>query len=86
MIFSKKYFIAQWLLNVFRYNTEHNTFLMSLIFSLLHNTQSVTYVAVVDCCFYSNHGLFSVKYELNVRLASLQSVNVTRTSFTVITP
>ena len=51
---------------MFRYNTENNTFLMSLIFSLLHNKQPVTYVAVVYCGFYSNHGVFSVKYELDV--------------------
>ena len=56
-------------------------------YSLSRNNQPLTRTALADFGFYSKHGVFSVRCKLNVmQNANLQSVNVTRTSYIIITP
>jgi len=49
-----------------RYKPENNTFFISINFSLFHNKQPLTYDAVTDFGVYFKHGVFSVRYKLNV--------------------
>jgi len=49
------------------YNAENSTLVFVLFnYSLSRNKQPLTCTAVAGCGFYSKHGLFSVRCELNV--------------------
>jgi len=88
MTFSKKYFVAQWVPQVTSAVTPKTThFFMSLIFnystinSLWHMLRLETVVFTPS----TGYSLWGANW-MSGRLASLQIVNVTRTSSIVITP
>jgi len=66
----------------FSYNTENKIFLMSFIFSLFHNNQPLTFLAVADCGFTTSAEYsFEVRTECHLELLVCKA----RTSYIVIT-